>query len=476
MKNRIKNCSKLSVAIAAAMGLAGQAHAAVDAEAGTGAPTFAKEYGTASVNLTNAGDRLDVTFKAAAASDISDSEYFAVVTLNNGVKFAATPSLKCASAMFGTTAGGAVTSQTISGTIVSGGNGSNFAVFQFKTGNKSAAIAKVSGIKARECSMSAATYSVSGTTDKTITIAFKDKDAFGNLATVKTLSNKPFIKFSRSQTPKVTTATVTIDVAAASKKFANNKTTAQLGKVEYNTAANVLVSAGNASGHLSSFASATNTTVTLSGAPLAAGIAFSTANKGIFLASDTACTTPKKSSFASKSGNSVTFTGVAPSDLNAGLYACMTVDGNTILTQGTVTITVKPQMKNTKYDVLGVSNATVAKFQKNGDSANAFVVSPPGAAVATFLRVINKSNISGKVFVTLYDQDGNTLGTAGADLGTINPNQTKVFNSQDIAQAVGVSTWTGRARAVFDAETPDIAVINLNRTAGVIVNNSPVQE
>lgn len=156
-------------------------------------------------------------------------------------------------------------------------------------------------------------------------------------------------------------------------------------------------------------------------------------------------------------------------------WICMEVDGVT---------PIVPTVFTGLYDVVAAAGSAVgdqevelSELLKNGDSEVAYVITRPDAVDLTFLRVTNKTSQAGAVFVTLYAQDGSILGTGGSTLiDPIGGNETVVLSSADIAAAVGVDTWPGRARAVIEAEVPDIAVMNLVRTNDVLTNQSSVAD
>jgi len=479
MRHKIKACSKLGVAIAAAMGLAGQAEATVDLDTTPVTPaTFASEIGTATATLTNTGNILDLTFTPVAhelnGAD-ADNVYFIKVELANKATFGAAPVLKCN----GLTAGANKIQTAFNADLKSGGANTSFAMFEVYSGLGTSAGGTLGKISASACTLSVGSYKFSGTTDKTVTVTNLAKDALGNLTAQKTFSNQPFISFANGLDATATSANVTISVTAAAQKFANNKTTAQLGTAQFGAANGTQYTAGGAAdAEANDFITAAS--VTLSGAPLGPSISFSTAKSGIYLvAAGKDCTAGGlvKSKYDSSTGNSVTFTGLTPGQISAGFQACVVVDGNTIIPEGTVTVSISPKLRDSKNSVsTNFENTTVANYKKNGDSATAFLITKPGAVDVTYLRITNNSSLSGTVRITLYGEDGSTLGTTGASLGTWNANETKVISSQDIADAVGVTTWTGRARAVIDAELSDIVVVNLVRTNDVLTNQSSIQD
>ena len=100
------------------------------------------------------------------------------------------------------------------------------------------------------------------------------------------------------------------------------------------------------------------------------------------------------------------------------------------------------------------------------------IITKPGAADETFIRVTNTTASESAVYITLTTQDGAT--TVTGELASIGANATAVYTSQDIADAVGVETWSGRGNATIltEAAAADVVVVPLVRTNGVLTNQS----
>lgn len=118
---------------------------------------------------------------------------------------------------------------------------------------------------------------------------------------------------------------------------------------------------------------------------------------------------------------------------------------------------------------------TLYTIARNGVSR--YVYNLPGSANSdqVFVRVINTSTQAGKVYGTLYDQDGTMIGTASTVLSSsLAANATVIFSAADLETLFG-DTWTGRARMSIDAELPSMEAMCLIRSAnGTITNLSPV--
>lgn len=100
------------------------------------------------------------------------------------------------------------------------------------------------------------------------------------------------------------------------------------------------------------------------------------------------------------------------------------------------------------------------------------IITKPGAEDQTFIRVTNTNAEQTSVYITLTTQDG--LTTLTGELDSIAGNATAVYTSEDIANAVGAPTWTGRGNATIQTSAPreNIVVVPLVRTNGVLVNQS----
>ena len=285
------------------------------------------------------------------------------------------------------------------------------------------------------------------------------------------------ITFDNGVSGSVSSDSVTIDVSDASMSFLGTagtagSLTAIMGTAFVQSATGVQnVSAGAAD--LSPEAAVTAVTFTLEGAPLAAGIAFdeTAGGSGIWIDVDGGGCDTKDIFSDTYTGNTVTFSAVAftAGGFPGGTFSptfCMEVDGATTISNGTVTVSTSAEANTLSGGAaqlnINLTDATLATFARNGDTETSFVVTRPTAGDQTFVRVTNLTNLPGQLFVTLYDQaTGDVLGTSGATLqASLAGNATAVFTSQQIADAIGVTDWTGRARAEISSEITDIAVVS----------------
>lgn len=99
----------------------------------------------------------------------------------------------------------------------------------------------------------------------------------------------------------------------------------------------------------------------------------------------------------------------------------------------------------------------------------------PTSSEQPYVRLYNPSTTAGAVRGTLYDENGNTLGTANAVLvANLAPNAVQVLSSTDIAAAVGVSTWQGKAWMFLSSDFAGLKIMNTLRdlTTNTLVDMS----
>ncbi|HEY8095437.1 MAG TPA: hypothetical protein VIE65_05005, partial [Methylobacter sp.] len=78
------------------------------------------------------------------------------------------------------------------------------------------------------------------------------------------------------------------------------------------------------------------------------------------------------------------------------------------------------------------------------------------------LRIYNTSSSAGTVNGTLYDQSGNVLGVANSLLITAMPAKSvTTYSPAALAAAIGVSSWTGRARLQLSSQLSGLVEMNI---------------
>jgi hypothetical protein len=103
------------------------------------------------------------------------------------------------------------------------------------------------------------------------------------------------------------------------------------------------------------------------------------------------------------------------------------------------------------------------------NSRNVNIITRPGAADVTYVRVTNPGSEEATVYVQLTAQDGSDLGFAA--MPSIAAGATTVYTSDDFAAASGSETWSGRARATLSSDQ-SLTTVPLIRTNDVLTNQS----
>ncbi len=263
-----------------------------------------------------------------------------------------------------------------------------------------------------------------------------------------------------------TAADATIDVQAASTKFTNDtlvtQTTAFVGSFAYNNLASAR--SPGASANVSASDVISSASVTISSPTLAGinNIALRTA------AAAAACAGGEIASQA-PSGSSVTFNGIAPANLEAGMDVCISVDGTTTMEAGLFTVSVSGEVISSAAPVFG-GDHNLYKLEKNGSAHQVLNIPPAGKDDAAYIRIYNVSGFSGTVLGTMRDQAGALIGTAGVEVAKLDKGQVKVINADDLVTLFG--DWTGRSRLFLEADIDELRVQSLMRSGGVLENMS----
>ncbi|MDA8254144.1 MAG: S8 family serine peptidase [Betaproteobacteria bacterium] len=111
-----------------------------------------------------------------------------------------------------------------------------------------------------------------------------------------------------------------------------------------------------------------------------------------------------------------------------------------------------------------------------GQPVYAYNIPSPSNSDQPFIRIYNTSNLVGAVRITLYDQSGNILGNPSSLLvSSMQANSVQVFTASDLAAAVGVNDWAGRAWMVVQPDVSTLRVENLIRS-GLLINMSCMED
>lgn len=451
----------LQLAIAGCFGLvASQAHAVV--VLGTNSVPFASEV-VPTATLTNAAGLLDVDINTVPGYVATTAQpMFVKVALLNGVVFGAAPTMTCLNT------GATTTAAVIS---LGGGVGANSVTFRVTAGEMRATAT---------CTMSAATYTISGTTTKTISAQVEYTDGL-TPATIARTGN--FITFSRGLVTTVSapTTNLTVDATSGSDNWAagNNLTigTGYAGRIIYGVAGvTAFGSAGAANIENVDAVSAAGSSVTISGPAVAAALAIG--NSGVYLSTVSGCADTGVAAVFQASGSStVTFNNITPAQLSAGMFVCMRNPGNVLISTGQLTASVTPAPIGSTTRVLdgSTSNPNLANVNANGSTRNAYFMNASTSTSKTsILRLVNRSGIAGNVTMTCYNEAGTVAGTPNVSLGSLAPNQMLSRTSAEVEGAGGcnftVSGPTAKYSVVFSGALPSFEVLNFARdiTTGAI--------
>ena len=148
----------------------------------------------------------------------------------------------------------------------------------------------------------------------------------------------------------------------------------------------------------------------------------------------------------------------------------MVVDGVTPIGEHTPSATLAVNWDTATY----LDESTAGDFRqlaKNGTTRYVYNIPASDNSDQAYIRIYNTSLIDGTVRGSLYDQDGNVVGTANMVLvSDMAAGTTQVFSAADL-ETLFDGTWTGRARMTIDSETPSMEIQALIRSAtGTITN------
>jgi len=367
------------------------------------------------------------------------------VDLSNGATFTEAPKL--------TANGGAITAS-----VAQGGKGQSFVVFQFGQG-ATAAFDQDASLE-----LDGLTVANQGDINARYRLYSSQQDAAaanGNTLVDKTYA---YAKFSNglvfaSANPGVSRQ---IDVAKESKLFEAgsnaNKTSAPFGGLNLSVAANTYGDDLTAGALTLTDMIGTGATITVTGDFTAA--AASAAGTSL------AAITPSSINSAK---SAVTYSlGANPVALSAAALI-YTVDGTTVIApsefNAKLTLGTNAQVKSAPADV-----ANFATLAKNGSTQYVDLALKPGGAYSNFVRISNKSNTSGKVYLTVIADDGAqaqiTLGEVAGQASDVLAarSSTTQMNVQDIFAAAAAKGLTlsgeGKLRLVVDGEFKGGAVEN----------------
>lgn len=439
---------------------------------------FAVEQPTeTSGKFFNPGGVLDVYVPSVGGYTVNASNtLFFKIALKGGAKFTKVPSLECRT----------ITAATFKTAVITNGGaaGSTQVTFSVKTGlvmNSTSAVCRLKTYSGAAAVITAV-YTLGAKTAQTISAVVEYNDGLANVSKSYTGT---FITFAQALAAKIQAAGLTntatnavIDVKEASKKFVvaaptTTTTTALVGSVSYNAANSPATAANSKSGVALTPANViTTATITISG-PVNGAAKF-----GLDADQCNGGGAPLYS--VAPSGGTVTFSSVTPAQIAAGLNVCMYLNGTNVLDAGQLTLQLSGKAVTTPgtwVPVFGDAQ-NIHLLKKNGSSYRVLNIPNPTNGDQAFIRLYNPNNFETIVRGTMYSQDGAQLGTTQildpAATGTsLKPYEVRIITAPNLATLFGVTTWTGRARLVVDAEADKFQVQALMRgPSQVLVNMS----
>lgn len=468
---------KATTAAVGAVFAGGVGAAAVDLDSSSAvAIKYASEVSVSSSgSVLQAGAAADQRATVALGTTIgSSAERYVRLDLTGG-KFQGNPSV-------------IVGNSVITGTLESGGNGSATAVVKLAGGGSSASSTDTVTINTATTSGNGIKVTAQG--DVKLRYRVFETATYAANATsgtaLKDSGDVTYTTFAPSLSTSVASTPATADVSATSGPFTAFKTDsntgvtteANLGKVSVTdngyaaldgsatSAATIMANSGlNLTGDFSSLVSISGSTSSYDTAALAR----------LGLDTSVACAGSNNYDSATLSASTATFTGITPGNLVTGLYLCFTPNTKTAVASQTISGTLD-LTGNTGYTVTDASVST--SITRNGAESVALLIPAKGESDTLALRINNIGSTAGKVMGTLYDADGNVVGTANSVLssslaarGTLT-----IQGTTDLAKLLGLTevTWTKRAKLVIVAEIPsaNLRVQNLLKSGGVQSNMS----
>lgn len=138
----------------------------------------------------------------------------------------------------------------------------------------------------------------------------------------------------------------------------------------------------------------------------------------------------------------------------------MNIDGTTVLDEFTPSVTVAVDYTNAKYTDESLT-ANLYSLAKNGDTVDADLMLTPGGVFSGYVRISNKSSVTGKVIATLFNDAGDAVTFDLADGVLDAQSSTALITVEDLyAQAQAADATFdhngGKLRARFEGEFSDI--------------------
>lgn len=188
---------------------------------------------------------------------------------------------------------------------------------------------------------------------------------------------------------------------------------------------------------------------------------------------DTDCSSPVGTFTTTTSGSTINLTGAQAAGL-VGDEDIIYLNGTNTIPVSDFTISAEITYGNTAYaGAVTYSSTATADLGISGlteVSERINIITKPGGGEETFIRVTNNNTGAAEAYINLQLADGTTK---FGYLGSIAGNNTVSYSSQNIADAVGLSTWAGRANATLSfSQGANMVVVPLLRSDGVLTNQT----
>ena len=374
---------------------------------------IAQEYPTVGgLNLTKSSAP-NISSATTSFSPSTGQNLQVTVGLAGGATFTASPSMHCNFVS-------GLTKTAVTGTKNYGGAGLSTAIFTIGATTVSAAGAKPTQ------AVTGCTVTMNGIT--TVTGAHATVNAsmtyqYGTIAS--SVKSGAYISWVKGASAGIVSIGST--AAQVSGNFVNLKDGNKIraGAVYYNGRGNS-VTAMRLAG-----TSFTNVTANITGASLTvqgAALSAVTATHGVWLSTTPAnCTNVNITAGSSVANNSITFKGLTPAQVSAGLAVCLQFTGKTAIPTGSITATwTLDPVKNYSADGSMASN-TLVDITHNGTTLVAPLVQTPTGFMSRM--VLTNTGPAATYTVTATSETGNTATLSGAAAsGTIAANSTTVVD------------------------------------------------
>ena len=175
------------------------------------------------------------------------------------------------------------------------------------------------------------------------------------------------------------------------------------------------------------------------------------------------CTSTQNYTAGTVTNSGFTFSNVAVTAVAGGFGACLRTSGLSRVEAGKITVSVTPS--SDKYAMAGINDLYTNVVLREGSTKTAWNIPSPDGIEKAYIRLHNWSNIPGNIYATVIAQDGSILCEGAQVVSNLAPGATAVLSPEGWAAAGCPGRWTGRAKAVFDADFTNLQLQALLRTA-----------